>query len=500
MKNKKSYKLLSLLLALIFLLGMLPTAAFAKSSAKQSATTLSGRQINTAIRDISNLVKANTNMNKIGKKLTIDLDANKVTDSSGKTVSSIDKVLKSASKLSYTGALRLLDKYDYLDVVGQSKAGRTITVLDPYQTRRILVSAKKLTSKDVKGSSDRVDVAGANLHILQYSSEKAAISAYSRLKSKYGSHAVLDRTYQIDDASTQVKTAGTISTKKMSGETDYMSWGVKDMGLDKMQDALNNLGKTLPSVTVAVIDTGINFNDSIFDDRTAGAGFSFVRFLPITQDVNGHGTNVSGIICDCTTSNVKILPVQTINATGSGTTLSTYLGLLYAVKKDPDVVNMSIAATADEGYTAYDSLLSQLVSGGSVICVAAGNEAADVSTSYPSRSDNVICIGATTSADVVDTSYSNTGKELDFVAPGTEIYGAYVYLLQTARASLSGTSMAAPHASGAAALLKTCNKDLTQAQVYSIFQNNSEDLYTAGFDTTSGYGKINLTKYAATIK
>ncbi|MBI2039734.1 S8 family serine peptidase, partial [Candidatus Microgenomates bacterium] len=105
---------------------------------------------------------------------------------------------------------------------------------------------------------------------------------------------------------------------------------------------------------------------------------------------------------------------------------------------------------------------------------------------FPASGENVIAVGATTASDGKAT-FSNTGPELDVVAPGQGIYstnssGGY--------GAYSGTSYASPHVAALAALIMTANPGLTNQQVVDIITSTAKDLGTAGWDQTYGWGRI----------
>ncbi|MBQ8063204.1 MAG: S8/S53 family peptidase [Clostridia bacterium] len=360
---------------------------------------------------------------------------------------------------------------------------------DPYQTGRILVlPGKTLDGKFRKAAEDCASFRG--LYLLQYGTEKATKAAYKALEATYGEDAViLDEVFRV-----ALPKAQAVQT---TANTGYMSWGVQNMGMDKVKNKLKARGNKTP-VTVAVLDTGISFFDGVFANRISGA-FDMVAFNPVPYDFNGHGTHCAGTIVEATPENVKVMPVKTITAIGFGSVLNVLLGLLYADAMGADIVNMSLAGEDTLGLQAYDGLLKQLYDHGITTVVAAGNEAHNVSKSYPSSSKYVITVGATKSNNRVDRSYSNYGAKIDIVAPGTNVTGHSTVLGIPQPLKMTGTSMAAPHVSAACALIKCVYPNYNQKQVYNVLKRYAVDIEAKGKDNYAGWGRIDLTNFARNL-
>ena len=135
----------------------------------------------------------------------------------------------------------------------------------------------------------------------------------------------------------------------------YMSWGIKHTGLDVLQEKLENSGKPLPEVRVAVIDSGVNTDNRYLEGRYID-GWNFINNTEDYADDQCHGTMVSGIIADGTSSNVKILPIKVNDENGKGLVSNVAKGISYAVEHGADVINLSLSAS-DPKHTL--TLLSQ---------------------------------------------------------------------------------------------------------------------------------------------
>ncbi|MFD0270358.1 S8 family peptidase [Streptomyces sp. NPDC127106] len=208
-------------------------------------------------------------------------------------------------------------------------------------------------------------------------------------------------------------------------------------------------------VTAYVVDSGINTLHEEFGGR-ARAGYNGV-FLEGAADCNGHGTHVAGTLGGSVygvAKEVSLVGVKVANCRGEAT-LSSILGGLEWVVKDaakapstPAVANMSMGGTRSY---ALDAAVARAVSAGITFTAAAGNSAANACTGSPSGAPAALTVGATDSADRW-APFSDYGSCVDLSAPGVSVVSAWKGST-TALARASGTSMAAPHVAGVAALL-----------------------------------------------
>jgi subtilisin family serine protease len=231
-------------------------------------------------------------------------------------------------------------------------------------------------------------------------------------------------------------------------------------------------------VQVYVLDTGIRKSHVEFNGR-AICGANYVSGESC-QDFDGHGTHVAGTIGGATygvAKRVEILDVKVFNREGVGALSTVLAGLEYVVsqkRRNPDipmVVNMSLGSvgTSNEIKNAVD----EAVAAGIVVVVAAGNKGMDACNYSPAFVPSAITVGATDRQDARPT-WSNFGNCVDLSAPGVQIVSAY-FTNDRATASLSGTSMAAPHVAGAAALYLQANPSWTPAQVWQAMRNDASD-------------------------
>ena len=281
-------------------------------------------------------------------------------------------------------------------------------------------------------------------------------------------------------------------TGKLNGYLlGYMSWGIERMGLDVLQEKLENSGRALPEVRVAVLDTGLKKSNRYLQGRYLDEGYNFIDNNTDYDDDQYHGTEVSGVIADGTSSNVKILPIKVMDSNGDGKMSDTAKGIYYALDHGADVINLSLSGDdKNHTYHSLDDAIAEAVSRNVVVVVAAGNQDGDASLRYPANKDNVITITSINKRNNLGL-LANYGSVIDFALPGMNILAPHrgTMLLD------SGTSLAAPHAAAAAALLKTWDKSLNQAEIYEIFKQYSVDLGDKGFDDTFGWGMIDLSGF-----
>lgn len=217
-------------------------------------------------------------------------------------------------------------------------------------------------------------------------------------------------------------------------------------------------------VTAYVIDTGVNIEHTDFEDR-ASHGFDAVDGDDDADDGNGHGTHVAGTIAGADHGVAKkadIVAVRVLDDNGSGTTEGVIAGVDWVTENadGPSVANMSLGGGADE---ALDAAVQKSIDAGITYTLAAGNESSDAGGGSPSRVEDGITVAASDDADA-QAEFSNYGSVVDIYAPGVDITAPWIGGPDETE-TISGTSMAAPHVAGAAALYLGENGEAAPADV-----------------------------------
>ncbi|XTP56557.1 S8 family peptidase [Niallia sp. Krafla_26] len=265
----------------------------------------------------------------------------------------------------------------------------------------------------------------------------------------------------------------------------------------------NNEGE---NVVIAVIDTGIDRNHVDLQKSVIG-GYNFTtKDTANYGDDNGHGTHVAGVIAAQQNEQgvvgvapkANLLILKALDQNGAGDLSWIINAIEYAISwRGPNnervrVISMSLGGPHNEE---EHKAIQKAVANHILVICAAGNEGdgdhRSNEFSYPASYPEVISVGAV-DYDFQPAYFSNTNPEVDLVAPGVDILSTYV---QSRYAVLSGTSMAAPHVSGAAALIlnkaeKEFGRELTEPELYAQLIKHTK---TLNFDRRfQGNGVLDL--------
>lgn len=219
-------------------------------------------------------------------------------------------------------------------------------------------------------------------------------------------------------------------------------------------------------VAAYVVDTGVRADHRELAGRV-DPGRTYIGDGRGTEDCNGHGTHVAGTLAGSdvgVAERVRVVPVRVLDCTGLGLMSDVVDALDWiAAHHDsgaPAVANLSLGGGPNP---VADAAVQGLVDDGVTVVVAAGNESGDACATSPARAPSAVTVGATDSADR-QAVFSNHGSCLDLYAPGVDIRSAWS-TSSSAYSTISGTSMAAPHVAGVAAVLLGVDRDLTPARL-----------------------------------
>ena len=299
-----------------------------------------------------------------------------------------------------------------------------------------------------------------------------------------------------------------------------LQWGVQKIQADRVWTQGNN-GQ---GIVVATVDTGVRYTHEALKDnfRAEYGWFDPSQRTPLPNDGNGHGTHTTGTIAG-TVRGIGVAPgAQWIACKGCSSFACFQSDLLecgqfMACPTQPDGSNAECSKAphlvsnswgGGRGSDMYVDVIRAWRTGGILPLFSIGNSGPSCNTANsPGDNENVIGVGSTTEDDDL-SSFSSVGPTFigqrikpDISAPGSNVVSAY-HTSDNAYASLSGTSMACPHAAGASALALSANQNLSYDQVKALLEGGSEEINSRGIECAgipdntypnhhAGYGRIN---------
>jgi len=254
------------------------------------------------------------------------------------------------------------------------------------------------------------------------------------------------------------------------------TWGLNRIGADGSDRENGGAG-----VTIYVQDTGVRVTHQEFGGRassaldvTSGSAVECNGDLNCAADRQGHGTHCAGTAGGenyGVAVGASVKAVKTLSDQGSGARSWQYTAIDWVTVsgQKPAVISMSLGGSgADPGYT---TVIDAAVANGVTVVVAAGNSNSDACNFSPAFAANAITVGSTTSSDA-RSSFSNYGTCVQIWAPGSSVVSASVSS-DTGTSTKSGTSMACPHVSGAAALVLGVDPSKNSAKVLEELLENA---------------------------
>jgi subtilisin family serine protease len=260
-----------------------------------------------------------------------------------------------------------------------------------------------------------------------------------------------------------------------------------------------DIHKGSTSVIIAIIDTGIEYTHDDLSAHYVALGYDWVNNDNDPMDDNGHGTHCAGIAAAVMDNNigvagvaqVSIMAEKVLSADGSGTADDVAQGIVHAADAGAKVISISLGSYFSS--KVVKDACQYAWNKGSILVGAAGNDNVRW-RHYPAAYSTVIAVSATDQYDG-KASYSNYGNWIELSAPGGDGEDYQDWILSTYLNNWyawgAGTSQAAPHVSGVAALVWSYESSLTNQELREHLRNTADDLGDPGKDIYYGYGRIN---------
>ncbi len=276
-------------------------------------------------------------------------------------------------------------------------------------------------------------------------------------------------------------------------------WNLRNIHAERAWD----LRPSAPEMIVAVLDSGVDIDHpDLRPNLLLDGAYDFINNSPIPRDDESHGTAVAGIVGAVGNNGqgvtgvdwrVKILPLKTLDRQGRGFDSVLAKAVIHAADVGARVINIS--STAPQYSAALSQAIQYAQGQGALIVAAAGNTGdGDNQTMYPAAFDGVVAVGAVDQENVA-APFSQRGSFVSLVAPGVDVPSTALPSVSADRyASYSGTSIAAPHVSGVAALMWSLRPDLAAGDISAALQASTDDLGPPGRDDRYGAGLVDAGK------
>lgn len=279
-------------------------------------------------------------------------------------------------------------------------------------------------------------------------------------------------------------------------------WNLRQIGMEAAWDITTGD----PGVVVAVLDTGVDMQHPDLAKNLL-PGYDFVDDDPVPQDDAGHGTFTAGIIAAAGNNgegiagmawHVKVLPLKVLDSSRVGRDSDLARAIVYALEKGARIINIS--STGAERTFVLEEAVQFARSRGALVVAAAGNTGDQGNEpTYPAGYPSVLAVGASDRNDRVP-SFSQRQPYVSVVAPGVDVPSTTWSGVSPGRyATGSGTSAAAAHVSGLAALLWSLDPSLPVDRVQRLIEETADRPGGLGRDDTYGYGRINAVRALSAV-
>jgi subtilisin family serine protease len=319
--------------------------------------------------------------------------------------------------------------------------------------------------------------------------------------------------------STRIGEIGQVELPVMLSEQMSATTDLRSRRAIHLDEAHQLFSQGVPEITVAILDTGVNLNHPEFQGRLL-PGYDFVNIIDGAgrfvgdylgydedpEDQVGHGSHVAGIIAAKgegapvgVVPKCRILPVRVLGAmkrgskrVGAGLVDNINSGIKWAIDQGADVINMSLGIQHTGGGLPHQEVVEYAKRKGVTIVAASGNDGKE-QLYYPGALPYVIAVGAVDEFGEM-ANFSTYGKQVDLVAPGTNIYSTY---LNNDYAFSTGTSHASPFVAGAVAMLKSYalqkrGERLSDSHVKYLLKHTADRIDNRFKHRKAGFGRLNL--------
>ena len=453
-------------------------------------------------------------------KVTLNNDMQTITSSSKTDISLVKAFVKSGQL--YLPVKSITQSLGYI----VQEEDNSLNFENPYSSMRLIVQSE---SKIDDVNATEIVCGYKDYYILQYDTIQDALNSYNQLSQEgdikvtfdtkvsaseidqnqeniiknsknYAKNTIKTSNYQ--NSSNISSSQNSLSSTQIS-DNSYITWGASASAIDSYSSFLQqNIGTSnLREVIVAVLDTGLDSDHPWFTNRVASGGANFSTDVTPDaypyEDGFGHGTHVAGTIVDLTYSNVKILPIKVLNNDGTGSSISIILGLQYVINLKSEgqniyAMNMSLNGYSSDIYNPYEQVIQDAYNADILTIVSSGNDGANVENYTPSNVELALTVGAigVDGNGFYRPYWSNYGDFVDIVASGCGIESAYI---GGGTMTMDGTSMAAPHVTGAVALmLSNPNQNIDFDEIVNKLTQGALDMGADGKDVYYGYGMLNI--------
>lgn len=422
----------------------------------------------------------------------------------------LEKTTMSREKF-YNQAKKLVLDYESSGGLGSDSTNK-------YQTNRLIVKTEDNEPLENHYGAWGIVEGYNGMHILQYTNEAKAKSAYNKLSLDNIEYIEYDFYIKIDG---EGFTSQEVSDMPLSTRS-HLSWNSTAVDVDEATEYIKSQNSELSSVTVAIVDSGLYAAHDFFcnSNRIIDSEYIYetweqdddyndilVRYSSMDATLF-HGTHIAGTIFDNTSENIKIMPFRATN----------YMDILYldlinafeaAIDKadpKPDIINISAYKSSrndekkeyseNQWITLYN-LVTKAVDNNITVVVCAGNKEGDAGKYYPACHPDVITVASSDENNLPDYERSNKGSVVDVAAPGTNIRSTSTIEKIEVNPEIgsfyltdSGTSYATALVSAAAATLKSIHPEYTPADIQRIIK---ETAYVPEvWDTDYGVGIVNF--------